>query len=420
MDTTEKIQQVFRFPLFQALAQRRTRRFGLGYEYAKDGTFRYRSEKPAVPLDDVETALLAWAGHGITGLSLGEGQVSTGVHSSWNGRTHPSPCNDQRVLLIIVNDSGVFAYDPPDAAGVAEITGEGDLDKVLEVYRQGLRPISASRPDFTNAAWIGANRWFANKPGSTLFFPVIDLTVEHINHVVAGIERGRAKYFDERYRRWAGIEAWIKNGYLTGPEMTMRHVDDSTLIPQVGIAFYMSQNLMLAAEAIGLGCVVTGLTAPVVLGGTALTTGLGFRFAPDADGCLNPVGLDGIFEGFCPPYKSMDQAVDEFFDLRYGANGHLTAEYSGATPFKDWPGVVSGAKPPRAETIQAAKDFCNYVYETYGRFPATADTIQLPTMITVHHLDTEFYDRFYPAEAIPENTRRHLDEWHDCPQTITE
>ncbi len=413
MNPEEKLQRVFQFPLFQALSQRRARRFGLGYEYAKDETFRYRSDKHAVPLDDLETALLAWAGHGITGLTLGEGQVSTGVHSSWNGRSHPSPCNDQRVLLIIVNDSGVYTYEPPDATQVLEIGSPGDPQKVLDAYRQGLRQVSATRPDFPNASWIAANRWFANKPGSTIFFPVIDLTVEHINHVVAGIERGKAKYFDERHQRWAGIQAWIDRGYLTGAETTMRHLDDSTLIPQLGVASYISQNIMLASEAIGLGCIVTGVSAPVVLGGTPLTAGLGFRFAPDVDGCLNPVGLDGIFEAFCPPYKTMDQAVDEFFDLRYGSNGLLTPEFTGATPLNDWRERVSHAGQPKPETRQAAKDFCNYVIDTYGRFPATADTIQLPTMITVHHLDTDFYDRFYPAEAVPENIRKHLAEWHD-------
>jgi hypothetical protein len=413
MNAEEKIKQVFQFPLFRALAQRRVRRFGLGYEYAKDNTFRYRSDKPALQLDDLETALLAWAGHGITGLTLGEGQVSTGVHSSWNGRTHPSPCNDQRTLLIIVNDSGVYTYEPPDATQVAEIVCEGDQGKILEAYRQGLRQVSPVRPDFPNASWIAANRWFANKPGSTLFFPVIDLSVEHINHVVAGLERGKAKFYDERHQRWAGTEAWINSGYLTGAEMTLQHLVESTLLPMVGVGYYIAQNIMLAAEAIGLGCIITGLSAPVVLGGTPLTKGLGFRFATDTDGCQNPVGLDGALEGFCPPYKTMDQAVDEFFDLRYGPNGHLTAEYCGSTPVKDWPSVVSQARQISAETRQAAKDVCNYVYNTYGRFPAQADTIQLPTMITVHHLDTEFYDHYYPTEAVPENTRKHLEDWHN-------
>ncbi len=413
MNTEEKIKRVFEFPLFQALSQRRVRRFGLGYQYARDDTFRYASEKPALPLDDLETALLAWAGHGVTGFALGEGQVSTGVHSSWNGRSHPSPCNDQRVLLIIVNDSGVYAYEPPDATKVVEIAGEGDREKILEAYRQGLHRISPTRPDFSKAASLGSNRWFDNKPGSTVFFPVVDLSVEHINHITAGIERGKARYFDERYQRWAGIEEWVRCGYLTGAQTTLRHLDDSTLIPQCGVSFYISQNIMLAAEAIGLGCIVTGLSAPVVLGGTHFTQGLGFRFETDADGQPNPVGLDGVFEGFCPPYKTMDQAVDEFFDIRYGADGLLTAAYSGTTPLKDWQAVVSGSRQLRAETRQASKDLCNYVYDTYGRFPALADTIQLPTMITVHHLDVDFYDRYYPAEVVPENTRKHLAEWHD-------
>ncbi len=413
MNYEDKIKMVFQFSLFEALARRRVRRFGLGYEYAKDDTFRYKSTKTPIPLDEIETALLAWAGHGITGLSLGEGQISTGVHSSWNGRSHPNPCNDQHALLIIVNDEGVFSYEPPDATKIVEIGCEGDYSKILEGYHKGIRRISDKRPDFTNASWISANTWMANKPGSTIFFPVIDLSMEHINHVVASFEREKLKYFDERFKRWAGIDKWIKNGYLTGPEVTMRFVDYSTLIPQCGISFFIGQNIMLAAEALGLGCVITGLSATVVLGGTPFTEGLGFRFVTDKDGELNPVGLDGILEGSCPPYKSMDDAVDEFFDVRYGQDGHLTQSYPGPTPVRDWQGLVTWAKRLSQEAREGTTDFCNYVFNTYGRFPALADTMQLPIMITVHHLDPDFYDRYYPPEAISDQVRNHISEWHD-------
>jgi hypothetical protein len=54
-----KLDLVFQYPLFEALAHRRVRRFGLGYEFTKD-TFRFKSDKPPVPLDELETALLAW------------------------------------------------------------------------------------------------------------------------------------------------------------------------------------------------------------------------------------------------------------------------------------------------------------------------------------------------------------------------
>jgi len=409
----DKLDSVFQFPLFEALAHRRIRRFGLGYEFTKD-TFRYKSDKQPVPLDELETALLAWAAHGINGLALGEGQVTTGVHSTWTGRVHPSSCNDQHALLIIVNDDGMFAYQPPDATQVVEIATLEDREKIVQAYRDGIRQLSDTRPDFTDAAWISANVWMANKPGSTVFFPLIDLSAEHINDMLAAFEREKLRVVDERTGQWAGIGKWIDNGMLDGPEVTLRFIDHNTLDGQIAAAHFMGQNLGLACEAIGLGYVVTRCVAPVVLGGTPFTNGIGCRFISDKDGQPNTVGLDGYLEGHCPPYfENMDEAVDDLLAVRYGENGILLPEYQGPTPVRDWHSTASRAGMPSQEAIQATKDFCNYVYDTYGRFPAMVDTIQLPIMVTVHHLDLDFYNEFYPPEAVSESIRRHMSLWHN-------
>ena len=409
----DKLDLAFRFPLFEALAHRRVRRFGLGYEFTKD-TFRYKSDKQPVPLDELESALLAWAAHGINGLALGEGQVTTGVHSTWNGRVHPSSCNDQHALLIIVNDDGMFAYQPPDATQVVEIATVEDREKIVQTYRDGVRQLSDTRPDFTDAAWISGNIWMANKPGSTVFFPLIDLSAEHINDMLAAFEREKLRVVDERTGQWAGIGKWIDNGVLDGPEVTLRFLDYHTLDGQIAAAHFMAQNLGLACEAIGLGYAVTRCVAPVVLGGTPFTEGLGCRFISDKDGQPNTVGLDGYLEGHCPPYfENMDEAVDDLLAIRYGENGILLPEYQGPTPLRDWHSAASRAGRPSQEAIQATKDFCNYVYDTYGRFPAMVDTIQLPIMVTVHHLDLDFYNEFYPPEAVSESIRRHMSLWHN-------
>ena len=136
MSDIDKIDQVFEFSFFEALAHRRVRRFGLGYDYVK-ADFQYKSQKTPVPLDEVETALLAWAANGINGLAMGEGQVATGVHSTWNGRVHAAACNDQHSLLMIVNDQGVFAYEPPNASQVLEIATREDRIKILAWLSSG-------------------------------------------------------------------------------------------------------------------------------------------------------------------------------------------------------------------------------------------------------------------------------------------
>jgi hypothetical protein len=58
------------------------------------------------------------------------------------------------------------------------------------------------------------------------------------------------------------------------------------------------------------------------------------------------------------------------------------------------------------------KAFCTYVYESYGRFPVYFDTMTIPMWLQVHHLDIDFYDKFFPPEVIAEAQRNHMAEWH--------
>ena len=62
----KEVRELFEYPLLKAMARRRTRRFPLGCEMA-EGTLAHTSKNPPVPLNDVETAILCWAGAGITG-----------------------------------------------------------------------------------------------------------------------------------------------------------------------------------------------------------------------------------------------------------------------------------------------------------------------------------------------------------------
>jgi hypothetical protein len=55
---------------------------------------------------------------------------------------------------------------------------------------------------------------------------------------------------------------------------------------------------------------------------------------------------------------------------------------------------------------------CAHVWDAYGRFPATIDPFLMTVWYQAHHLDLEFYDRFYPPEAVPPHVRNHMREWH--------
>ncbi len=82
-----------RFPLFDALFGRRSRRFGWGMEIPH-GPLAYKSELPPVPLDDFERAMIIAAGLGVSGWHHGiphtTGQNGLCDYAArYTGRTFP-------------------------------------------------------------------------------------------------------------------------------------------------------------------------------------------------------------------------------------------------------------------------------------------------------------------------------------------
>jgi hypothetical protein len=65
-----------------------------------------------------------------------------------------------------------------------------------------------------------------------------------------------------------------------------------------------------------------------------------------------------------------------------------------------------------AEGLACTKAVCNYIYETYGRFPGTSDAMHLMWVMQAHHIDTEYYDRFFGTEAYSSTHAAHMACWH--------
>lgn len=412
----KRVDQLFQFPLFEALAHRRVRRFGLGYEI-DDGCFRFRSNKAPVPLTELETAIMTWAGDGINGLSLGEGMTSNNVIQCWNGRTTPSPCNDQNTNFMIMDDSGVYMHKPKVATKIVEIETPENREKLLTSYRQNTTRIMDNRPTFPSQAFASPNQWFAHTPGNTWFFPLIDLTAEYINFLLCVIGRDHYQPIDAKTGKGAGkkIQKAIDDGYLNGLQVPMQLMDVTVYNVCVAVGHYKAQNMALAAEAMGIGSFIWAGYAPLILlGGTPFAKGFGFYFVQGKDGVPNPVGLKGHIEGHCPPFfKNMDEAVDKIVNEKYGPNGCLTLNLKGSQPLRDFSCIAENVQKYDEQAIELTKDYCTYVYENYGRFPATLDTIQMPICITLHHIDLDFYEKYYPPEAVTDVYRNHMKLWHD-------
>ena len=47
-----------------------------------------------------------------------------------------------------------------------------------------------------------------------------------------------------------------------------------------------------------------------------------------------------------------------------------------------------------------------YIFDTFGKFPGTVPTLFILNYVQAHHLDLEFYDRFFQPGAYLEHPRR--------------
>lgn len=413
----EEIKAVFRFPLLEAIAHRRSRRFPLGCTL-KEGSLQYASQQPPLPLSDLETALLCWSGAGVTGTVTGDLAPSVGGNllATWQGRTVPYACNVQNVMLFFTSDSGTFAYNPPPPTKLVEIETEADREKIMTAYHKGCVRVLDERVEFVPRALLRAIHWNTNKPGTTIFIPVVDQSAECIDFLLGVFDMEGYGYqlFDDIKKQPAGLQPWIDAGKLKGPKVNLSSFEFNMLGLNLSPAYMMLENIHLVAEAMGLGSVVFGgYTGTVMLGVTSMSKGLGFHSVADSNGKPNPVGLDGVFQAYCPPYyRSMDEAVEAFVEKKFGSGGTLAANYQGVVPFKDWLRLQPEYHHPSKASVEQVKAFCRYVYETYGRFPATYDVMQVPVWLQAHHLDLEFYDQYYPPEMVTPAQREHLKRWH--------
>ena len=423
-DEQGHIDRVWNFPLFDALYGRRSRRFGMGFDL-NEGPFQYKSAKPAVPLDPLEEALLVAAGVGVSGTVLSD-LARPGAMVRSAGRTFGSALSAHRTELFFTNDDGVYVVDLQGSAAnrMREVETAGDRSRVISLYQQNRKKLKDGRLDIPHRVppLFAHNFWDSNQPGCTLFMPVCDVSASLINLTIqmvdgeggrfAGGTGGGFYVVDDRYDfRPAGTQKWADNGFLDKQKLLPLSVlEREACYFTFNEAAIACQNMFLATEAMGLGgWMHCGFLSLEVL------EELGFRtVAPKGvEPLRNPVGMDGVFQGYCPPYfADMDAAVDSVVDGTRGGLRDFLAQ-GGQVPHTISDAEYEAGIPEISEEGAAcAKAVCNYIYDTYGKFPGTVDTMHLMWWMQAHHLDLDFYDRFFNAGAYSDTHRGHMAAWH--------
>jgi hypothetical protein len=387
-----------------------------------DGPFEYESRHPSQPIDSFERTLLAIVGTGSSGWDLGLPYSPTSAKKAacnyavrLTGRTNPSAAGIHASEMLFTDDSGSYITQFRDVRPTSIIEPDERIGLEEFVKRAGRKIVHFSDErvmlptDFPHVE--SHNHWVANKPGSILYVPIVDLTQQ----VLAGLSillGERAVPFDSLHQRLAGdLEPFIRSGLLERD----RHVPladfeaylVATAVAEIAIA---NHNITLALQALGLGgWQYSGINPLSLLGasGDPAIPGFGFRVSsPGKSQVLNPVGLDKYFEGFTPPYyKDMHAAVDAFVALKFGEGG----TYDPATPgpFSDSPRIKERTHRYSAEMVECLKIVAQYIFDTYGKFPATAPSVYARLYTQVHHVDLDFYDRFFgPGSYLPTHRAR--------------
>ena len=425
MSELDALRAAMNVPLAEAVFTRRSRRVGLGMR-VPDGPLAYSSPHDPVGLSELEEAFLVWIGTGVTGLALAD-LPTDGIAwmHGFSGRSWPCSCNSHSTELFFTNDDGLYLVqlgeETPDEVSVfAGCSDEEVMAELVQRFRAGTRQLGQGRADLPRRepGLFGFNAWNVNQPGTTLFVPVTNTTVEYMTLLFI--------YFDELNRfnvvdelsggRTCGLDRWVNSGRLGAVELSLMDLELRVLTTLNVEGAFICQNMNLAVQALGLGgWAFTGFLPHHVLGVDPAHAGLGFRFVTPQDSPRHavkpvPVGRDGVLEALCPPYVAdMGEAVDRYLENWSAASGKASA-------FQHAEEVMRARPVPTDETVEIVKAFCTYVHDTYGRFPAFIDPMFVRLVFQAHHLDVDFYDRFYRGSPLSDRHRDHLARWHPSPR----
>lgn len=451
------LEQLLAYPLVDALTHRRSRRFSLGASMPGGG-LAYTSRHEPVPLSRLEEAILCFAAVGLSGFCLADlpykpGRLHEGgggnVMATLTGRTGASADAVHGTGLFLINDEATYFIKRPQDFPLDEIDTlarmarhrrfEEVFDRMRVRVRDGRAAVAREVP-----VVFPFNKWSTNLPGTTYFLPVSDLSGMYINVILSMFDEQMGLFIvDERARfRPAGIARFGKS---RGGPLHDDLDDGDRVFPIVGLEAvilefllaeqaFLVHNLSLMEQAMGLG----GWTHFATATETSWLRALGFRLGSQRLSqalraswftrlLMRLLGrdrevsyglgltIDGadLLRPFCPPYyRTMEEAVLAFLDLKKARawQAPLRPEFHGT--WRD-PRAVQVEIPPFSDAcIAATIAYCTYIYETYGRFPAYYGPMRTTLAHQAHHLDLEFYDRFYGDGAYTATQAKHQECWH--------
>jgi hypothetical protein len=438
-------------PLVQTIWRRRTHRVSRGASVSA-GSMSHRSAHPPMPLAELEEAVLI-ALTGCSGLSMPDRPfddprdgtpIMAKPNLNMTGRTAGSPDNAQGTHFFLINDAGTYYLRKLPPADDLPFTADTLVERARRAKVQLLdRRLDVPERMRDFPAYLDSNRFLSNLPGTTIFLPVVDLSHQYINalmYLLTQPKGARPTLVDDRnFYQPAGVRKWVKNGFLNG-DLKLPLGALGPMRTQIE-ADLLLQNMMLVADAMGLGAWIHATIHPQIMLGDPKFAGtygrmLGFDFVTPrfrvADVLrwhvplprysavrAHPVGLraggEHLIKAACPPnHPSMERAVEAVVQAKFGPDGIYSDQNTFARIYKGDYGqrYLAEAGAYDQSVIDCARDVCVYIHDTHGRFPAHTDAIHVPGIwLQVHHVETEYYDRFF-ASGTTDAHARHDAQWH--------
>jgi hypothetical protein len=207
-------------PLLGSIWRRRTHRVSRGSSIDA-GSMSWTSPEQRAPLTELEEAVLI-ALTGCTGLTMPDRPftdprdgrpIMAKPNLNMVGRTAGSPDNAQGTHFIMINDTGTYFLRklPPPGDGATEF-GAGTLIARAEQAKVRLLGHRVDVPggDRDFPAYLDSNRFLSNLPGTTIMFPVVDLSRQYINglmYLLTQPDGARPVIVDDRnFYRPAGVK----------------------------------------------------------------------------------------------------------------------------------------------------------------------------------------------------------------------
>ncbi len=463
------LRSLFEYPFMSCLVERRTRRIARGTSVNAAGLSYTSNNKPA-PLSKLEEAVLI-VSTGVTGLTTHDGPLIKPDGGKELGtpflnvvaRAASSADNCQATSFFMIDDEGIWLLRQPKgreaAAALKDLPPkwsdwkEQDWISAAESVKAR---VSERRLDFPRdyPYYLGWNKQISNRPGTTLFLPMVDCTWQYINAILILLSEpdGRRPLVIDDFRKfhprgaveilaWAGSKLglsaeipyqpigglkWVRNGFVNKDNVAPLGFGRALRTDYE--CFFAMQNLMLVGQALGVGGWIHGSVFPPYLYQTDPSKdwyGLNFRMVeakklspmpPVPASQPNPVGIDGVLQALCPPYvKSMDEAIDRLLDAKYGDHGAYGDLSVFSLPYRNRSDAEEYARQGTHysdKTIAYTREICAYIYDTYGRFPAHVDAFYTPGMwVQFSHLEMEYYDKFFDPRQYARQ-REHDALWH--------